>query len=296
MENIRTRDNSIDWLKTIGTLCLFLAHVDAPFVIKEIRGFDVPLMVFISGVLASSSLTRVKSSTTYVIKRIKRLIIPTYVFLLFFYLCMALVGQLPDKMTILKSFFFQRDGGIAGYTWIIWIYIICGCLTPFLSHLSNNFRIIIITVCVVLAYELLAEFSEFSDIRILYYTVFTIIPYGVFLLFSIKYEELPQSSTLFIVIFSILFHIIYSVALFLKTGNYISINAYKYPARIYYYSYAVPIIISLLKLFRCKYFSSFKCHIVVFISSHSLWIYLWHIFVLALLMSFHSDHRLAIFI
>ena len=45
------RKNSIDYLKVVGLICLVIAHIDAPEVIKEIRGFDVPLMVFISGIL-----------------------------------------------------------------------------------------------------------------------------------------------------------------------------------------------------------------------------------------------------
>ena len=46
----------IDILKVVGLLCLILAHVEAPLVLKEIREFDVSLMVFLSGLLVTKDL------------------------------------------------------------------------------------------------------------------------------------------------------------------------------------------------------------------------------------------------
>lgn len=277
------RDYSLDWLKTIGTLCLFLAHVEAPFWIKEIRGFDVPLMVFLSGLLATGSLSRVSSNGAYIWKRIKRLIIPTWIFLVFFYICMTIAGQLPDLGTIVKSFLFQRDGGIAGYTWIIWVYILCSILTPFLVKTSKSKYSWIVFLVLTCGYELLCSFTSLSQARILYYTVFTAIPYGLFLFLAISYERFTRKQKATIAIGFLVFHTIYAIVLNAKYGHYVSLGDYKYPARLYYFSYAIPVIIGLLGLFRRKLFMKKPAAIVDFISRHSLWIYLWHIMVLAVL-------------
>ncbi len=279
----RRRDYSLDWLKTIGTLCLFLAHVEAPFWIKEIRGFDVPLMVFLSGLLATDSLSRASSNGAYIWKRVRRLVIPTWIFLVFFYICMTIAGQLPDLETIAKSFLFQRDGGIAGYTWIIWVYIICGILTPFLVKASKSKYSWIVILGLICGYELLCSFTQLSRVRILYYTVFTVIPYGLFLFLAISYNRITRKQKAAIALGFLVFHTIYAIALNAVYGQYISLGDYKYPARIYYFSYAIPITIGLLELFRGKWLMKKPPALVDFISRHSLWIYLWHIMVLAVL-------------
>ena len=43
------RDFRIDFLRWIGLTLIVLAHVKAPFGVTQLRSFDVPLMVFVSG-------------------------------------------------------------------------------------------------------------------------------------------------------------------------------------------------------------------------------------------------------
>lgn len=43
------RDLHIDFLRFIGISLIILAHVEAPSGITQFRCFDVPLMVFVSG-------------------------------------------------------------------------------------------------------------------------------------------------------------------------------------------------------------------------------------------------------
>ena len=277
------RDASIDWLKTIGTLCLFLAHVEAPFWVKEIRGFDVPLMIFVSGLLAAGSYSRSSSDGQYIFKRINRLIIPTWIFLCFFYLCMFCVGKLPDYATIIKSFLFQRDGGIAGYTWIIWVYIICAILTPMLIKLNINSFSICTIVIIWITYEIMIEFSNLESIRILYYTFFTIIPFGILLLCSIKLRAENKTKLTLTYIILFISHCAYALVLFFLKSKYVSINEYKYPARFYYLSYGLSVAIILLCIFRTKCFEKKRIFIIEFVSKHSLWIYLWHIFIISIL-------------
>ncbi|MGX7099286.1 acyltransferase family protein [Globicatella sanguinis] len=80
------RDVSIDVLRSIGLLCIILAHVSAPKFVLQIRNFDVPLMAFIMGI--SFYLTNKNKHFNlieYSKKRFKRLLFPTWKFLTIFF-------------------------------------------------------------------------------------------------------------------------------------------------------------------------------------------------------------------
>jgi fucose 4-O-acetylase-like acetyltransferase len=48
-ESLNNRDLRIDILRVAGLLLIILAHVSPPFLLFQFRTFDVPLMVFVSG-------------------------------------------------------------------------------------------------------------------------------------------------------------------------------------------------------------------------------------------------------
>lgn len=76
------RDNSIDILRAVCMILIILAHVNAPYTLSQLRSFDVPLIVLISGFCYSAKL---KSYGQYVITRFKRLYSPTFKFLTVFF-------------------------------------------------------------------------------------------------------------------------------------------------------------------------------------------------------------------
>lgn len=45
----RKRYIYIDYLKVLGLLLVILAHVNCPSPLMQVRSFDVPLLVFVSG-------------------------------------------------------------------------------------------------------------------------------------------------------------------------------------------------------------------------------------------------------
>lgn len=280
---INQRKYYIDILKTLGLLLIVLAHVNAPILLKEIREFDVPLLIFVSGLLCTSSFSKTSGILSYFWKRIERLVIPTWLFLVFFYICMFLAHQLPDRWTILKSFCFQRDGGIAGYTWIILIYLWCALLTPLLQKFKDcrNFWIILIIIAIV--NEILMQFQILVQNRFVYYTIFSAIPYGLFMVIGIKYNTLSFKEKKRLFICSIFLFIVLTVVhLFRYDGEYLLVSSYKYPAKIYFFSYSLPIIIILIEALKKIESTIPKFRVIEFISRHSLWIYLWHIFFLAI--------------
>ena len=68
---------------------------------------------------------------------------------------------------------------------------------------------------------------------------------------------------------------------FITNGSYPRLSDYKYPARILYFAYALPIIILLVELTKRHEAKYRRFKIIEFISKHSLWIYLWHILFMA---------------
>ena len=60
MEESKSRSISLDILKTLGILMIIIAHSNAPDLVVQIRSFDVPLLVMISGILGVKSYTKSK--------------------------------------------------------------------------------------------------------------------------------------------------------------------------------------------------------------------------------------------
>lgn len=77
------REKYIDVLKVIGLLGIILAHVQPPEVLFQLRNFDVVLMILVSAYLGLQS-KKSEKLISYLIKRFKRLVIPTWIFISFF--------------------------------------------------------------------------------------------------------------------------------------------------------------------------------------------------------------------
>ena len=277
------RNKSLDIMKFIGMCCLFLAHVQGPVVLEEIRGFDVPMLVIISGVLAESSIKRISSTKKYILNRIKRLVIPTWTFLTIFYIAMILIGQKPKIMDIVKSYLFQRDCGLAGGVWIIWVYLVCAISAPILYKCISKRMFLLKAFMFLIIYEIIiCTMPGLVDIRIFYYTVCTIIPYGVMYSVGMIIPKLNRRTRWILCGCIVSVHIIIMMLFGSKSGGYVSISQFKYPARMYYLSYGCSITIILIELLEHieKYIPDFR--IIKFVSEHSLWIYLWQIMMLTI--------------
>ena len=133
------REPSIDILRFIGLSLLILAHVDSPYLLKQIRMFDVPMMVFISGLSYGGK--RIDNTGHFYWSRIKRLLIPVWTFIPIYLLPHALLqslGLLDSGFTwigFFESFLFYGDA--MGYIWIFKVFIIVMLATPILIKLNN---------------------------------------------------------------------------------------------------------------------------------------------------------------
>jgi peptidoglycan/LPS O-acetylase OafA/YrhL len=312
-QNLRTptRDIRFDILKVIGLLCIILAHSDPPVAIDQLRNFDVPLMVIISGTLFYLTTGNKQFSLwDYLKKRIPRLVAPVWLFLAFFFiaiylLCMA-TGQtypyLPNASSnpILNSFMFR--GGL-GYVYIIRVFLITAILSPFLLKLYRSLktegRFLTVLAISYVAYEIVLKLLGDRSLSPPIFAIFVkqylmlCVPYGCLVGLGMVLTKLSQRflSSIIFASFAIFIGMLTHFFLLAKklgrpAVELVQTQTYKYPPTIYYLSYAI--------------FASFLLYLVidygmkrygdrgmiqkswvdnlVFVSASSLWVYLWHVF------------------
>jgi len=108
-EDTKKRLTGVDFLKTLGLICIVAAHTGPPGWVKMLRNFDVPLMVILSAMLGAESLNRRSrggnNTWGYLLGRFKRIVFPTWIFLIiYFVLDLLLEGKArPVKYMPLRS-------------------------------------------------------------------------------------------------------------------------------------------------------------------------------------------------
>lgn len=280
------RDN-IDVLRFIGLAMIVLAHVDPPSLIRQLRSFDVPLMVLVSGMSFGLSY-KAESYAAYVWKRVKRLLFPTWIFLTAYFLLMHTTGhpvQLPDTKTIITSYLLLS--GI-GYVWIIRVFLLVAIAAPSILRLSrcagSHTQYFSILSASYIGYELLryatrpylssAEESVFDS------TVLYIIPYSILFAVGLRLPNMSRNQVLRLIIMSFVIFGTIGIAIYVASGQYILTGEFKHPPTIYYLSYALGV--SCVAWLASDAISSKIKEIgvsapVLFLAQNSMWIYLWHI-------------------
>ena len=276
------RYKNIDILKFIGLLCIILAHVSPPAIIQQLRGFDVILMIILSSYLYFEKEDNIVNYFKYIWKRIKRLLFPTYLFLIIFFMCVFIIDVNKFSLKTILSSILLHEG--IGYVWIIRIYILTAILLPIIEKMIKKYQIskvIIFNVLLYVLYEILYYFGIlnlniiFTDIVAYLIPCISVIVVTYWLKQNYdNNKKILKFSIINIIIFVLLAFIIYKITGEIKNTNYA-----KYPFRLYYLSYAFGMSGILFLIFKCKKIvNMFYNKFVSFVSKSSLWIYLWHIF------------------
>lgn len=280
------RDKSIDILRFIAIVCIVVIHIEpSTSWIREIRSFDVPLMVFLSGVSYSLSQSRIKPYPEFVASRFSRLIVPTWVFLCTYYAIHAVLGSIPDFKSVLKSFLLLTGW----YTWIIRVLFLVAITAPFAVRFANRMSrksrfftfLIILFLNELLAIFLCKGYNSY-DYRVMF--VMTI-PYVLVFLIGTLITNVPKKTLNIFIGGLLLIFISYSIVNLISHNRYVSLQLYKYPPRFYWITYGLACSLILWR-FREGIATFFtKCHLdkfASFIGSHTLWFYFWHILLLEL--------------
>ncbi|MCK1225172.1 acyltransferase family protein [Streptococcus uberis] len=266
---MRNRDSRIDTLRVLGTFLIILAHSLPPVVITNLRTFDVVLLVFISGISFKKS--NVKGEFfKYLHKRVKKLVIPTYLLLAIIFLLTTVISSIFEVSSpftfdiIISSFLFYNKG--IGFIWIVKVYLYTAILLYSIRKVNKNWY----TVSMFFIHLLYIFLNNYLNINNDFYNSYfiDIIPYGVIAILGYELENRKN-------IFPSLFIGVLCLFLFSQFHNGINFNPnnYKYPPSIYYLSYGL-----LVSLVLYRFIPSVNHKVIFWLSKNSYSLYLIHIF------------------
>ena len=279
------RNIIVDSMRIIGLFLIILAHVSPPELLFQLRTFDVPMMVFISGMAYYCAGKSDINILPYMTSRFKRLVFPVWAFLMIFFLVtymfkISVFYDFLNLKTIATSFLLLN--GI-GYVWIIRVFLIIALLSPLYVNMvkfkSGTYATIISLMIILISSAM--SFLEIRNKAIYHLLIDIIIPtltYGA--IFIIGYKCLTMSKLEKSLSFSLFAFISIAMATYayLNKGIVLGPQDFKYPPTLYYASYSIAMSYLIMTLFE-KLLSK-KNHLPLFcnfISSNTIWIYLWHI-------------------
>jgi fucose 4-O-acetylase-like acetyltransferase len=284
------RELRVDLLRVLGLLAIILAHVHPPRVLFQLRNFDVPLMVIVSGAAFGLSNARSRGCRSYIIKRAKRLLLPVWKFLTMYFGAVFLLAargilQPLNVSTVVHSYLLT--GGI-GYVWIFRVFLLVALAAPLLGRLSRQMTsdicYFLILLSAYIGYELSLSMAVGHVLpgirRILDLSLFHLWPYALVLALGIRLAALSRRAVAWIGIGSGILFVILLGEHWFSSGRFIGTQAFKYPPTAYYLSYAVFVCCFAWLLFGYipAATADSRCgHLVTFASTNSDLIYLWHI-------------------
>lgn len=282
------RDKSIDILRAIALIGMIIAHCKPHWIIMQLREFDVPLIVFLSGVSYVMSAKRkpMGSYWSYCWKRFKRLAFPAWFFLVIYYAVLFIGLNITGNIAIdwnkmLNDFTFTNGW----YLWIIRVFLIIALLAPPVYSLTRKmtaFPFLLIFFVLLVGYEFIA-----SDSRVGWYYYLTMaIPYVLIFALGTMSDSFTDRHFFLVAIIALVMYSGLAIYYYKVSGGFQISFTKKYPPRLYYTSFAIAIIALLWTLRKhiTSVFVQFKLSdAFTFIGSHTLWIYFWHIIFLLLL-------------
>ncbi|WP_028312021.1 acyltransferase family protein [Derxia gummosa] len=293
------RDDKIDLLRFLGLAMIVLAHVEPPALVFQLRNFDVPLMVLVSGLSFGLSY-RQESFGAYAWKRVKRLLLPVWIFLTGYFLSCAALGfptPLPDAPTVLSSYTLMS--GI-GYVWVIRVFLLLALLAPGLWWLARRTpsqgRWFGGLGLGLLAYQALLWWLGpwlGTPAGALFETlVLETIGYALVFAAGLRLPDVPRRAVALFAGVALAGFAATAAWLRWRYGFIVSTQQFKYPPSAYYLSYALGVSALLwlagdalvAAVTRLKLIGLLR-----FAAQNSIWIYLWHI---ALIPVFHLPFQL----
>lgn len=282
------RDFNIDILRFIGLAMIVLAHVEPPGFIFQMRNFDVPLMVMISGMSFIISYDNKDSYVSFICKRISRLLLPVWLFLTGYFLLQRVFIPSSDDLTfetIINSYLLI-DG--IGYVWIIKVFLLVSIVSPLLYRFHCNttsnglYFSVLATVFVLYECMRFVSMSYVSEGLLESISLVThyLVPYAIIFSIGLRLKSIPHKTLFTLIIVSGTVFLSICVTLYVLSGSVVPTQELKYPPSIYYCSYAILVSCVLFYVIsRFKYhikFNIFK-FVISFCAKNSIWIYLWHI-------------------
>ena len=284
----RKRNSNIDVLRALGLLLIILAHVHAPFSLHQFRSFDVPMMMFVSGLAMAVHPQSAIGGWVWLWKRVKRLVFPVWIFLglyfVFLFLAHKVVAfHLPTFPKMVESFLLL-DG--IGYVWVIRVFLILAVLTPFLLIFYEKIKKngIVLFLALILwggIQSILCYLAQFvmnipAFLKLVYEQYFLYMAYAIPFLLGLHLGiRKLQSWRLYLCL--ALIAVIFLFLYIFQHGLPITISPdYKYPPQSYYLVWGCFMSVVCWLIVR-KWSRILQNRFLVFVGQNTIWIYLWHI-------------------
>ncbi|NTS78282.1 acyltransferase [Catenovulum sp. SM1970] len=280
------RDIKIDALRFIGLAMIILAHISPPYWLFQLRNFDVPLMLIVSGLAFALTYKPAESIITYWKKRLTRLVLPVWFFLLGYFVVNYFVSEKDYSLRVIASSFLLIQG--IGHVWVIRVFILVALIAPWIfkfnQRCSDNKKYLLAVTSIFAIFECIRWFTiDYIDSGPLYFiSLIThyMVPYGLMFSIGLALSQFSRELLVKLATMSIAAFICMVAGLYLWHGQFIPTQMFQYPPSIYYLLYSI--IISLVLWLNIeKVTATILCKplkpIVLFISANSIWVYLWHI-------------------
>lgn len=217
MNYVEGRDNSIDILRFLALTAIIVAHISPSEWIFQLRNFDVPLMIFLSGEVFFISKGSNLQYSKYIYKRFKRLVLPTWIFItlyLFPSLIFDPVGFKYDRA--FNYYMLITDWRI----WIIRVFFIIALVSPMIKSLTSRLskkKYLVYFALGLLISELLAHVST----NPYYIMILMMIPYS--LVFSLGYviNKFSFRQQKFLGVIAVSLYLLIGLILFYHNGEYV---------------------------------------------------------------------------
>lgn len=278
------RDNNIDLLRCLGLSLIILAHVAPPAIILNIRTFDVPLMIFISGLTCYEK--QISYSWIYIYHRFSRLVFPVWIFLTIYFIPILLLQQIGINLGLnfkhIYGSYLLLDG--IGFVWIIRVFLLIALITPLLSKLNNfiksQYKFIAI-FCICLSMYLVATFLNIgTNIKLVNNWIYYAIGYGFLWWLGVRIKNFTKIEIAVLILTLTSIFIVQSIIDLQQIQNLspliLHINDFKYPPTNIFILYGLIIstlVYTIVYIKKREHLNSF----VHFVGCNSIWIYLWHI-------------------
>lgn len=172
--------------------------------------------------------------------------------------------------------------------------MLCAIIIPALAYMKKKMKTkqyYLLLGFIYLLYEILYCTLNGKNI-ILQNIIYYIIPFGICMAIGLEIKDLIDKTIIKISLIFIVIFFILTILNFRVMGNLITTNNYKYPPRLYYLSYAIGMSLIAIYFVERKNIFNIKekldIKIVRFISTHTMWIYLWHILYIILINNFFN--------
>ncbi|CAN5180353.1 acyltransferase [soil metagenome] len=291
------RNTTVDFLRGFAMLLIILIHVTVYFrsnplanVLWEYSQVAVPIFVFCSGYLYFSRSKEEPLTLAYFWKRIKRLVIPYYFYLIIFSLyTVFLRGRMVPFNTLIKNIFFLNISS-RDLDWLVVLFLYFMVLMPLIRAFSK--RPVIFWIYTIISFTsafILLFINTQHAFRLIMWLPWSLVLIVTYLL--VQYENTRWFFRSIIFIFSGIFLVSKSILLY--TRDTLTLTENKYPPNIFYLSYGISLLL-ILYIFHRKYGSFMpwlqKCF--DFLSKYSYSIFFIHFLILAAFLDFGIYKRM----